>query len=119
MESELLAALLKCRSVRLRTNEARAACSGVTTITSADGTTRQPWSHPARPAVTKVRLCGSGWVSVNYRQRRGETIEALLWRALAELSRREHAGMPKPDPKAKRRRDLRKLLDSANVQRPM
>lgn len=105
--SQLLSALLQCREVRIRTAAARPACSGVTTIVTESGTRYRQWSHPARPATTKVRLCGAQWVSVSYRQRRRETVDALLWRALCELSRRELAGMPKPTPAVVARRKLR------------
>ncbi len=45
--------------------------------------------------------------SVKARLRRGETIEAMVWRALAELNRRLLDGMPKPKQADVARRKLR------------
>jgi len=58
------------------------------------------------------------WARVHVRLRVGETIESMLWRGLKELQARDAQGMPKPDPRVKRTRELRKLLHSADESRP-
>ncbi len=72
--------------------------------------------------TTSVQLHGfhgvRGMVSVKARLRTTESVEAMLWRALAEYQKRVIEGMPKPHPHARARRRQMKLLHTANT-RPM
>src|SRR5436190_24107314 len=102
----LLEALSKCRSAALMFHRATPERNGVTRIVDRRGTRQEHWHHQARPASLRVSLCGERFEHVRFKLRKGESMEALIWRALAELQRREIDGMPKPDPKAKKRREL-------------
>jgi hypothetical protein len=113
-----MAALSKCRRAQITIFGGRPAASGVTRIVTNAGTTERPWKRDARPPHARIVLWGS-FASVRFRQRRGETTANMVARALEELRRREREGMPKPDPRAKKRRELRKLLDSADPRQPM
>jgi hypothetical protein len=115
LNNDLLVALSRCRSARLVIQGPTPARSGVTTTYAPNYVTkREPWSRPATPAYARISLSSESFKIVRFRQRRGESIEALCWRALAELQKREVEGMPKPTPKERERRRRRKLLDSAS-----
>lgn len=121
MTEDLLSALLRCRLVQIRTLPARPARSFITTVVSARGTEHHQHVHAAEPAQTSVRLVGEHWRSVSFRQRKGESVEGLLWRALAEVAKREVEGMPKrkpPSPDRKQRDAAVKQFKSGDLGRP-
>jgi hypothetical protein len=55
------------------------------------------------------------FASVSVRRRRGESIEAMMWRGLAELNRRFLDGMPKPRPEVAARRRLRNAASPSRL----
>lgn len=73
------------------------------------------WAGEGCMCGPKASLRATTWsVWAHGRIRKGETIPAMIWRVLVELSRREVEGMPGPDVKAATYRKRRKLLLSAD-----
>lgn len=62
---------------------------------------------------------GGNPASFTAKLRKGETLEAMVCRAIVELHRRERDGMPRTRPAAIMWRRNRKLLESADRGRPM
>ncbi len=96
-------ALAKIRNVRLR-------C-----WSSSDGS-RHSASITLYGEFSRRNLTSASFTA---RQRSGETIEAMVWRAIVELQRRELEGNPKPSAREIERRKRSKLLAKADTSRPM
>jgi hypothetical protein len=86
-------------------------------------TSNYPDQAEIRRRISAMRQAGEpiNWkklrrASATARLRKGESIEAMVWRALAELKRRELDGNPEPNQKTVEYRRLRKLLLSADGQ---
>ena len=113
MSVNLWEALDRCESIRIRKTSAVLVGRGVA---YACRTCRQVARHCRCDQDHKklMEYESVAWAPV--RRRVGETLEAMLWRGLAELSKRQIEGMPGPNAAERRRRDLRKLLLSADTQ---
>jgi hypothetical protein len=64
----------------------------------------------ARASFTAATWTGRRFASMSVRRRRGESIEAMMWRGLAELNRRLLDGMPRPRPEVVARQKLRRAV---------
>lgn len=98
VQADVWDALSKIRRVKLR-------CS-----TSSDGILR----HAGITLYGEFNCQRGASASFTARLKQGETLEAMVWRAIVELQRRELDGNPKPSPKVVEQRKLRKLLHTAS-----
>ena len=76
----------------------------------------RPCKHGLRGSASLSTISRLVWVHARVTLRKGETVETMLWRGLAELNRRATEGMPQPSVKAKAQRADRKIRKQAETE---